>query len=474
MTIMKKYLCLIIFLNWMNSGFCQIERQWSSALDTTFFFTDVIAAELINGNIVFQQINYDEDFQVLSKELKIHESVSGNEIWRFSWSDYPMHANIAILPLKEDQVYFVVNDSHLNGMDYYGVLDLFGEVVWQDSLLTSSLINVSKLEDKLLMDISEYDQINKLLLVDENGIENWILEDGNYDSWNRIFSNGSDKAIWLNNNGIKLIDASSQVLGHDSITQYLSSYSHFELLADEAMALSWSSLDFILKKYSSDFQSWQIDTLNYSFDIFGVPNPTIISQPNGNTFVESDFTYEGNSFIAKYNANFENQWVMDSEDDIINVFPETEEVILVDLNSINVLSNTTGELLYDQSFETEERVLKNTVKSEIYDAPNKTLYIFTHLNGTSFLNKFKLNTTNTLNLTEDENLNIFPVPVTDRLYLENIENFKTANVYDISGRFLFNTNLNQDFINTEALPKATYILQVINESKTMTAKFIKM
>lgn len=471
---MKKYLCLIIFLHWMNIGFSQIEREWSSSLDTSFFFTDVISAELIDGNIVFQQINYDEDCQVISKELKINEAVDGNKVWSFSWTDYPLHANIEILPLNEGQVYFIVNNFHANGMDYYGVLDLFGAIVWQDSLLTNSLINISKLGDKLLMDISEYDQINKLLLVDENGIENWILEDGNYDSWNRVFSNGNDKAIWLNNNGLKLIDASSQILGHDSITQYLSSYSHFELSADEVMALSWSSLDFILKKYSSNLQTWQVDTLDYSFDIFGVPNPTIISQPNGNTFIESDFTYERNSFIAKYNANFESQWVMNYEDDIINVFPETDEVILVDKNSIDVLSNATGELLFDQPFETDEVILKNTGKSEIYDAPNKTLYVFTHLNGTSFLNKFKFNTTNALNLTEGESLNIFPVPVIDKLYLDNIESFKTANVYDISGRFLFSSNLNQGFIDTEALPKATYILQVINESKTLTAKFIKM
>ena len=471
---MKKYLCLLIFLNWMNIGFSQIERQWSSTLDTSFFFTDVISAELINGNIVFQQINYDEDYQVISKELKINEAVDGNEVWSFTWTDYPLHANIEILPLNEDQVYFIVNNSHANGMDYYGVLDLFGEVVWQDSLLTNSLINISKLGDKLLMDISEYEQINQLLLVDENGIENWILEDGNYDSWNRIFSNGSDKALWLNNNGLKLIDASSQILGHDSIIQYLSSYSHFELLADEVIALSWSSLDFIFKKYSSNLQTWQVDTLDYSFDIFGVPNPTIISQPNGNTFIESDFTYEGHSFITKYNANFEKQWTLGSEDDIINVFPETNEVILVDKNSIDVLSNATGELLFDQPFETDEVILKNTGKSEIYDAPNKTLYIFTKLNGNFYLNKFKLIATSTVDLTEDESLNIFPVPVSDKLYFDNSENFTTVNVYDLNGKLLFSSGLRQGFINTESLANATYILQAINDTTTITAKFIKM
>lgn len=471
---MKKSLCLLIVLVFVQASYGQFERQWSSALVSDYTFTDVNAVHLINEQIVFNQVSYHEDHSVALNELKIY-SLTGVELWSFNWSEiFPLHARIEIFPLSTEQVYFVVNDSHADGVDYYGVINLFDEIVWQNTLLMNSQILVTTLETNLLIDFSKYDEVNELLLVDKDGNETWLLEDGAYESRNTLVSNKKDKAIWLNSKGLGLIDMSNQILDRDSLSNYLNAYSHFEVQENEVIALKWDPFNFIIKKYSNTFQSSQIDTLGYAFNIFGTPHPTIISETNGNTFVSSDYTYDGASFIIKYDDNLEKQWVVDSEDKIVNVFPDDEEVIVIDANTINVLSNMTGALIYETAFEANEILLSIYTKNEIFDAPKESLYVFTSLDSTSYLSQYKKTLTSTINLQQENKISLYPVPVTDKLFVKNNSEFNAIQIYNVSGQLLLNSKNTKGYINTESLPQGTYILQLTNQFNTTSSKFIKM
>jgi len=70
-------------------------------------------------------------------------------------------------------------------------------------------------------------------------------------------------------------------------------------------------------------------------------------------------------------------------------------------------------------------------------------------------------------------VSIYPNPVTDFIYLKNIQGVKNYIILDMSGRIIMKDSLSKDEINVQTLTTGNYILQIITKDKIHSLKFIK-
>ncbi|MBD3906520.1 BspA family leucine-rich repeat surface protein [Chryseobacterium sp. Ch-15] len=70
-------------------------------------------------------------------------------------------------------------------------------------------------------------------------------------------------------------------------------------------------------------------------------------------------------------------------------------------------------------------------------------------------------------------INIYPNPASDILYIKNAKDVKSFIITDFSGRIVLKNNLVKDFINIQSLSTGNYILQLITTKNIENFKFIK-
>jgi hypothetical protein len=70
-------------------------------------------------------------------------------------------------------------------------------------------------------------------------------------------------------------------------------------------------------------------------------------------------------------------------------------------------------------------------------------------------------------------LQVYPVPVLDNLFIENLEGTFEYKVCDLSGRMISEGVEENKSINVSALPSGIYMLNLVSEGKAYHAKFIK-
>ena len=71
---------------------------------------------------------------------------------------------------------------------------------------------------------------------------------------------------------------------------------------------------------------------------------------------------------------------------------------------------------------------------------------------------------------------LYPIPAKNSLNISSNDNinFKTAQIFDLNGRTILNTQINNNSVNVESLSKGTYIILLIDENnKRHSQKFIK-
>lgn len=76
-----------------------------------------------------------------------------------------------------------------------------------------------------------------------------------------------------------------------------------------------------------------------------------------------------------------------------------------------------------------------------------------------------------IQLSSQDWLNIYPNPVTDKLFIGNISGLNTCHIYDLSGKLLFSSTLNS--IDVELLNAGSYIIEVQANGKTARKRFMK-
>ena len=85
---------------------------------------------------------------------------------------------------------------------------------------------------------------------------------------------------------------------------------------------------------------------------------------------------------------------------------------------------------------------------------------------------------NTLsNLSVDEfsndNIKIYPNPVTDRLYLSNNDFIKNISIFDLNGKQVLNKNLDFQYVDVSTLKSGVYLVKILlNNSSTYISKII--
>lgn len=72
-----------------------------------------------------------------------------------------------------------------------------------------------------------------------------------------------------------------------------------------------------------------------------------------------------------------------------------------------------------------------------------------------------------------ENINIYPNPATDFIYVKNYKEAESYMIFDVLGRIVLQANLHQEKIDIESLEKGNYILQLKTKNNIKTFKIIK-
>ena len=70
-------------------------------------------------------------------------------------------------------------------------------------------------------------------------------------------------------------------------------------------------------------------------------------------------------------------------------------------------------------------------------------------------------------------INIYPNPASDILYIKNAKDVRSYIITDFSGRIVLKNNLDKDFINIQSLSTGNYVLQLITSKNIENFKFIK-
>jgi surface protein len=70
-------------------------------------------------------------------------------------------------------------------------------------------------------------------------------------------------------------------------------------------------------------------------------------------------------------------------------------------------------------------------------------------------------------------INLYPNPATDFMYVKNLKGSNSYKISDASGRIILQDILNEEKIDVSSLMKGNYILQIISKDKIQSFKFIK-
>ncbi len=71
-------------------------------------------------------------------------------------------------------------------------------------------------------------------------------------------------------------------------------------------------------------------------------------------------------------------------------------------------------------------------------------------------------------------VNIYPNPVRDIIYLESDENWSKAEIFDVSGRILRSVSLDGQYIDVNGLESGTYFVRLRDGEKVGVVKFVKL
>ena len=71
-------------------------------------------------------------------------------------------------------------------------------------------------------------------------------------------------------------------------------------------------------------------------------------------------------------------------------------------------------------------------------------------------------------------VNIYPNPVRDIIYLESDENWSKAEIFDVSGRILRSVSLDGQSIDVNGLESGTYFVRLRDGEKVGVVKFVKL
>ena len=72
-----------------------------------------------------------------------------------------------------------------------------------------------------------------------------------------------------------------------------------------------------------------------------------------------------------------------------------------------------------------------------------------------------------------EKISIFPNPVKDKIFINNIPNITEVKIYSSEGRLLKSTKSNSNKVEVSSLMKGTYYLEIVTATKNYKIKFIK-
>lgn len=73
-----------------------------------------------------------------------------------------------------------------------------------------------------------------------------------------------------------------------------------------------------------------------------------------------------------------------------------------------------------------------------------------------------------------DNVNIYPNPVQDVLYIQSGDEIIKAEIYDTAGRILNTASVKGNAVNVSELAKGSYVIKLFTKDKTMVRKFIKI
>ncbi|MDR0363815.1 MAG: T9SS type A sorting domain-containing protein, partial [Bacteroidales bacterium] len=70
-------------------------------------------------------------------------------------------------------------------------------------------------------------------------------------------------------------------------------------------------------------------------------------------------------------------------------------------------------------------------------------------------------------------INIYPNPVTDKLYLDTELNISTYQIYDLYGRIIYSSKTNIKELSTSGWASGVYFIRIETEKGTVDKRFIK-
>lgn len=68
---------------------------------------------------------------------------------------------------------------------------------------------------------------------------------------------------------------------------------------------------------------------------------------------------------------------------------------------------------------------------------------------------------------------IFPNPANDKIYFKNISNIEKVNLFDMNGRLVKTTKINDNSIDISHLAKGNYVLEIVTDNNRIKTKIIK-
>lgn len=355
----------------------------------------------------------------------------GEMIWQKSFGGSSRDECIAIFPTSENEYKFYGNTSSNDGdiSNHFGSDD-----VWLGKLevipFDASLTNLS------LGDLECQSNFSPQAVLTNLSVENPIfsvelsykLNDGEplIFEWNGELAPGQSELISLpeitaafgqNNYNVRIIKIND--------------------LFDIGLDNNWEDINFTV---STDFITHQL-ILNLSTDNFGSETSWVLKNSSG------EIVYEGNN----YENNTDYEIVLELSDS------DCYEFIIWDSDG-NGICCENGNGSYSLATYQGDIVI---LGGEFDDSESISFHIeFLPLSLSDILNP---------------KLELSPNPVNDFLYLKSTEIIKEIDVYDVSGKKVFNNSINktESKINFQNLEKGIYFILVKSEHKVSSHKIIK-
>lgn len=248
--------------------------------------------------------------------------------------------------------------------------------------------------------------------------------------------------------------------------------------------------------------------LNYTVQINGATDETpadntfTLNQTVVNSFDPNDKTCLEGATIATskvgdyvhYLIRFENTGTANAQNIVVKDMIDTSKF---DLNTLQALNGSHSFVTRITNLNTVEFIFENIqlpfdnlnndgyvsfkIKTKstlsLGDSFSNTANIYFDYNHPIITNIYTTTVQNILGTaesTEDKiDINIYPNPVKDILYLKSKEKIVKAEIYDSAGRILSSVSLNGDSINVSELNKGNYMIKFSTKNQSGTQKFIK-